>query len=438
MQQAPPPVKPEAPASTSSVPARPPITAAPVAAGASTSLHPPPPPLPSSVPAAVSPPPEQPPLIDFDPQADESIVSAIDQLSTDPHCEASAQILSRLLKNIVTNPSEEKYRKIRLNNPKIQSAIVDTHGGVELILACGFIIVFETNEDAQKQVESGIESLNIAGEAEQKENGGKGEKQGEEGFAILPEDADLEPLQAAVALLQQKWPSALTSQQKMPPPPSPQTAVAAAAAAAPILKEREWAAPCDRKTQVILPASVDTDVPSWFFERTGNDLKASFLAAIRKREQSQILMTKALREKMAKVGATGPIPTTATVKVRLPEGISVQGEFSAGEPVAVVFSWVADCLCDPLQTFDLMLPDRRVLEFNTKANSNGVGSGGSAAKAGSAAAVFSKRAAERPSSIKEAGLMPSVTVNLRWTGPSAVEMKGVPALRRELYTQAAA
>ncbi|KAL4521678.1 hypothetical protein Ndes2437B_g07756 [Nannochloris sp. 'desiccata'] len=449
--KAPPPLSPADPASDSSILGRPPVTAAPVASGPSTSLHQPPPPLPSSLAATVCPPPDQPPLIDFTPQADESILSAIDQLSTDPHCAASAQILSRLIKNIIANPSEEKYRKIRLGNPKIQSAIVDTHGGVELILACGFVIVFETNEDAQNEIENESESLNNPRAVEAgpiEEHDGERKTQVEEGFAILHTDADLEPLQAAVALLQQKWPASLTSQPTVPPTLSVPETETPVGPAAPPIKDREWAAPCDRKTQVILPASVDTDVPSWFFERTGQDLKASFLAAVRKREQSQILMTKALREKIAKNGgslqAPGsqqvPISTTATVKVRLPEGISLQGEFSAGEPVAVVFAWVADCLCDPLQTFDLVLPDRRVLEFNTKAESNGGGSrsGGTAAKAGSAAAIYSKRAAERPSSIKEAGLMPSVTVNLRWTGPSAVEMKGVPALRRELYTQAAA
>ena len=374
-------------------------------------------------------------------------------LSSDPHCSTSVQIIHRILSNILTNPVEVKYRKVRLNNPKIQTAIVDTHGGVELILACGFVIVFETNTDGQQQEEK---TTTTSGQKEQ--GAGEGEKEKEqqeveEGFAILNEDADLEPIQAAVALLQKMIAPSIQSnpaQQTaaLPPPAASTPAAAPAAAAAAPQKEREWAPPCDRKTQVILPASVDTDVPSWFFERTGQDLKISFLAAVRKREQSQILMTKAMREKAAKNGgilpASGtqqavPTPSVATVKVRLPEGISLQGEFAAGEPVAVVFAWVADCLCDPLQTFDLVLPDRRILEFNTKADSsNGAPSSGRIANSMSASAIIARRVAERPSSIKEAGLMPSVTVNLRWTGASTVDMKGVPALRRELYTQAAA
>jgi hypothetical protein len=40
--------------------------------------------------------------------------------------------------------------------------------------------------------------------------------------------------------------------------------------------------------QVVLPTSVERDVPDWFFNRTGQELKAAFLAAVRQREQSQV------------------------------------------------------------------------------------------------------------------------------------------------------
>ena len=52
----------------------------------------------------------------------------------------------------------------------------------------------------------------------------------------------------------------------------------------------------------------------------------------------------------------------ATLKVKFPEGLALQGEFGGGEPVAAVFSWVADCLSDPLHTYDLVLPSRQALE----------------------------------------------------------------------------
>lgn len=72
-------------------------------------------------------------------------------------------------------------------------------------------------------------------------------------------------------------------------------------------------------------------------------------------------MTRATRERLLQ-GAPRPAATCATVRVRFPEGISLQGEFSAGEPLAALFGWLADSLADPLHTYDLVLPSRHTLE----------------------------------------------------------------------------
>ena len=51
-----------------------------------------------------------------------------------------------------------------------------------------------------------------------------------------------------------------------------------------------------------------------------------------------MLMTRATRDKLK-----GQVPSRsyghATIRVRLPEGLVLQGEFNAGEPVAAVFEW---------------------------------------------------------------------------------------------------
>ena len=57
-------------------------------------------------------------------------------------------------------------------------------------------------------------------------------------------------------------------------------------------------------------------------------------------------MTKAMREKLAG-GDRSPSPTWGTVRVRMPEGLLLQGEFGAAEPCAAVFAWLTDCLQDP-------------------------------------------------------------------------------------------
>jgi UBX domain-containing protein 6 len=52
-------------------------------------------------------------------------------------------VLSRLLSNVVAAPGDPRFRRVRLTNPRIQSAVVDVAGGLELLLACGFEVVFE-------------------------------------------------------------------------------------------------------------------------------------------------------------------------------------------------------------------------------------------------------------------------------------------------------
>lgn len=73
---------------------------------------------------------------------------AVGQLASDPAGPAAAEVLGKLLANIAAAPAEPKFRRLRLTNPRIQSAVVDVSGGVELLLACGFEVVFEEGAQA--------------------------------------------------------------------------------------------------------------------------------------------------------------------------------------------------------------------------------------------------------------------------------------------------
>lgn len=85
--------------------------------------------------------------------------------------------------------------------------------------------------------------------------------------------------------------------------------------------------------------------------------------------------------------------------------LHAQGEFGGGEPVASVMAWVADALCDPLNTYDLVRPDRVTLAA-------GMGS------------------------VHQAQLTPSIVLNFRWTGDSSRTMSATPALREDLLRSA--
>lgn len=45
----------------------------------------------------------------------------------------AAEVLQKLLRNILAAPGEAKYRRLRLSNKRIQEAVVDVSGGVELL-----------------------------------------------------------------------------------------------------------------------------------------------------------------------------------------------------------------------------------------------------------------------------------------------------------------
>ena len=78
----------------------------------------------------------------------------------------SAATLHKVLANVLAHPSEAKYRRLRLANPKVQAQVVDVDGGVEtLVTEAGFDVVFEPCADVEE---------------------------GEEGVAVLPEGADLQ------------------------------------------------------------------------------------------------------------------------------------------------------------------------------------------------------------------------------------------------------
>ena len=60
--------------------------------------------------------------------------------------ESSVDVLLRLLKNIVKEPENGKFRKIRMSNAKIKEAIGDVAGGVELLELVGFELKEENDE----------------------------------------------------------------------------------------------------------------------------------------------------------------------------------------------------------------------------------------------------------------------------------------------------
>ncbi|RLN67415.1 hypothetical protein BBJ28_00013097 [Nothophytophthora sp. Chile5] len=56
-----------------------------------------------------------------------------------PRAITAAETLAKILSNVVQNPQEEKFRKIRLSNAAIQSKLVAVPGAVDLLEEAGFL-----------------------------------------------------------------------------------------------------------------------------------------------------------------------------------------------------------------------------------------------------------------------------------------------------------
>lgn len=50
-----------------------------------------------------------------------------------------AQVMGKLVRNAAVSPSEDKFKRIKLSNSKVKTTIVDTAGGVQSLLAMGWI-----------------------------------------------------------------------------------------------------------------------------------------------------------------------------------------------------------------------------------------------------------------------------------------------------------
>lgn len=48
------------------------------------------------------------------------------------------ELIQKLLKNIVDNPKEEKFRTVKQNNPKIKDNITKYYNGIQILKMLGF------------------------------------------------------------------------------------------------------------------------------------------------------------------------------------------------------------------------------------------------------------------------------------------------------------
>lgn len=249
------------------------------------------------------------------------------------------ETLCRYLTNIIDSPTEEKFHKIRLNNKIFQERVSSLEGAHDFLMAAGFERETLKNGDA------------------------------EEDFFVFPEDKldhidDLQMLKEALLSTEPVYPV------------------------------------LDRNLRVLMPlqASAKINLPSDFFDLLPEEIMKEQEARIETVEIETTLRTKAMRER-EKIRELRKY-RYALIRVRLPDGIILQGTFNVREKLLAVKDFIIENLAEPGREFQLLAPG-----------------------------AF--RLTEEDSTLLDLGLAPAVILNLNWQNADEKSTEEVAYLKPE-------
>eukprot|EP00227_Mantoniella_beaufortii_P008954 CAMPEP_0197578516 /NCGR_PEP_ID=MMETSP1326-20131121/2694_1 /TAXON_ID=1155430 /ORGANISM="Genus nov. species nov., Strain RCC2288" /LENGTH=186 /DNA_ID=CAMNT_0043141701 /DNA_START=57 /DNA_END=613 /DNA_ORIENTATION=+ len=89
---------------------------------------------------------------DADDPAMAPIADAVRRIAADPNRDASAALLLKMMANIVADPGNGKFRRLRMANKKVAAAVLETDGGLQLLEAVGFLVVVDEEAEGAAAV----------------------------------------------------------------------------------------------------------------------------------------------------------------------------------------------------------------------------------------------------------------------------------------------
>jgi len=197
------------------------------------------------------------------------------------------ETLCKYIDNILKNPTEEKFRKIRRSNKAFKERVAALEGAEEFLVDCGFKVCVLPGTDGQ-----------------------------EEEFWVLDESSELEH----VAMLQDSLQSC-----------EPLTAE------------------LDRGLTIIQPGAGGGSIgslPPDFFSLSSEEVKREQQGKSEVVERENMLRTKAMRDKEAALGRKKY--KYCLIRIRFPDGFILQGTFAVHEQFSAVTEFVAENLETPL------------------------------------------------------------------------------------------
>ncbi|XP_042444900.1 plant UBX domain-containing protein 2-like [Zingiber officinale] len=224
--------------------------------------------------------------------------------------DGAVDVVLKLLGNVAKDPANEKFRRIRMGNPKIKEAVGDAKGGKELLEYVGFRLGEEAGEVWATMEVPSSEQVAVIKEA-----------------VLLLENWKLERLVPAVV-------SDVELHRTVEP------------------KE------VDRQVRVFFPVpeseASKIDLPGSFYSLSAGELKREADLRKKKFADSQLLVPKSYREKQAM--AARRKYKRALVRVQFPDGVLLQAVFLPWEPTTVLYEFVSSALKDPTLEFELLRP----------------------------------------------------------------------------------
>ncbi|XP_061744601.1 UBX domain-containing protein 6-like [Nerophis ophidion] len=232
----------------------------------------------------------------FEEDAVEASVMMIHTFNKDKEkVKAAVDIISKYVENICKNPSEDKYRKLKVSNKVFQDKVGAVEGSREFLQALGFTSHMLPVEEAEQE------------------------------FLLLPEQsAD------ALELMKERRDR--------------------------LQRGQPLRAQLDRRPQAFRASDHATrfQLPPDFYNLSAEELKKEQQHRSDLVEKNSMLRTKAMRERDEQRERRKY--NYALLRVRLPDGTLLQGTFYAWERLPALYDFVRDSLRDGWQPFDLLAP----------------------------------------------------------------------------------
>lgn len=230
---------------------------------------------------------------------------------------ASIETVLKLLKNIVKEPENVKFRKIRLGNPKIKEAIADVVGGLDLLECVGFELKEENGEMWAVMEVATSDKVKLIKQV-----------------ISLLEPPKIENLQQTTSVVK--------------------------------VVEPEEVKKVERQIRVFFSVSesiaAKIELPDSFYNLSIEEVKREAEMRRKKLAESQLLVPKSYKEKQAKAARKRHEKTV--IRIQFPDGVVLQAFFNPREPTTALYEFVSSSLKDPSLEFELLHPvviKRRVI-----------------------------------------------------------------------------